>query len=123
MMRGLFRRLVWTQLIAVLLTAVVAGGAMDWVHAGWDDPACDLIPVQHDHTAHRFVAGPQSAPVQSDHCPLCHLSRVLHTALSAQSLSAHVVLSAGASGLCDPAAAVELFSIRLTSRAPPALVS
>ena len=122
MLTGSFRRLVCTQGIAIVLTAVVACGAMDWAHSGWDDPGCDPIPVQHDHAKHRFIAGTRAPAAPSDHCALCHLLRVFHTALSAQSPATPVALSIEARGLSDGAAAIEIFSGRIRSRAPPAFV-
>lgn len=121
MLIGLFRRVVRTHVLAVLLAAVVAGGAMDWAHAGWDDPGCDPLPVQHDHSAHRFTADTRTPTAPSDHCALCHLLRLFHSALSAQLLTPHVAMSAEAGRSFNSGQIVQLFSARVSSRAPPAL--
>lgn len=121
MLIGLFRRLVRTQVLVVVLAAVVSGGAMDWAHAGWDDPGCDPHPIQHDHSAHRFTADTRTPVAPSDHCALCHLLRLFHSALSAQLLAPHVAMSAEAGRSFNGAQIVQLFSARVSSRAPPAL--
>jgi hypothetical protein len=121
MLIGLFRRLIRTQVLAVLLAAVIGGGAMDWAHAGWDDPGCDPLPVQHDHSAHRFTTGAHTPAAPSDHCALCHLLRLFHSALSAQSPAPYVLVSAEARRPFDGAKIIQLFSARVPSRAPPAL--
>lgn len=120
MVIGLFRRLVRTQVLAVLLAAVVGGGAMDWAHAGWDDPGCDPLPVQHDHSAHRFTSDTRTPSAPSDHCALCHLQRLFHSALSAQVLAPYVAMSAEAGRSFNGAPIVQLFSAHVPSRAPPA---
>jgi hypothetical protein len=67
-------------LLAVLLASVVSIGAAGLGHSGWDDAACDPIPVHHDHNAHRFVSGrlPGGDP---DHCLFCHSLRSLGNGL------------------------------------------
>ena len=67
--------------VAVLLAGIVCAGA---VHNGWDDAACDPIPVHHDHNAHRFTAAPSQSTAPAEHCYLCHSLRLLHTGLTAR---------------------------------------
>jgi hypothetical protein len=119
MLIGLFRRFVRTQVLAVLLAAVVSGGVMDWAHAGWDDPGCNPLPTQHDHSAHRFTTGARVPAAPSDHCALCHLLRLFHSALSAQMLAPYVATSAEARRSFNGAQIVLLLSASVPSRAPP----
>ena len=118
----LFRRHLRRHAVAVLLTVAVCGGTVDWGHAGWDDPGCSPVLVQHDHSAHRLVAGARGTGGDSDHCTVCHLLRTFHTALSAKCLAAHVVLSAAPRSLFDNPSAVALSALSVPTRAPPSLV-
>jgi hypothetical protein len=117
----LFRRHLRIQAVAVLLTVAVCGGTVDWGHAGWDDPGCNPVLVQHDHAAHRVMPGARGTRGDSDHCTLCHLLRTFHIALSAESLRAHVVLSAAPRSPFDSPSVIALSALSLPSRAPPAL--
>jgi hypothetical protein len=117
----LFRRHLRIQAVAVLLTVAVCGGMADWGHAGWDDPGCNPVLVQHDHSARRVMPGARGSKGDSDHCTLCHLLRTFHTALSAESLPAHVVLSSAPRSLFDSSSLIALSTLSLPSRAPPAL--
>ena len=73
------------KLLALLLASLVSIGAAGFGHSGWDDTACDPIPVHHDHNAHRFQSGrlPAGAP---DHCLFCHSLRSLGNGLVATQL-------------------------------------
>lgn len=75
-----------TRYLAVVLALFVWGGAADWGHVAWDDPACDPVPVRHDHSAHRFTAGTPGSEPSDGHCYLCHSLRLLHTGLTARSI-------------------------------------
>ena len=70
------------KVLALFLASLVSIGAAGFGHAGWDDAACDPIPVHHDHNAHRFQGGtlPAGAP---DHCLFCHSLRSLRNGLVA----------------------------------------
>lgn len=118
----LFRRHLRIQAVAVLLTVAVCGGTVDWGHAGWDDPGCNPVLVQHDHSAHRVVPGARGTGGDSAHCTLCHLLRTFHTALWAESLPAHVVLSAAPRSPLASPSVVALSALSIPCRAPPALV-
>ena len=107
-----------TKLIAWFLAAVICAGTSGLGHTGWDDPGCDLIPVHHDHSAHRFKSGslPPSAP---DHCLFCHSLRLLGNGL----VATHAIV---ADSQCASAArnatgilAGRLLASRAPSRAPP----
>jgi hypothetical protein len=80
--------------LATLLALIVCAGAADWGHTGWDDPACDPVPVLHNHSAHRFRAATEQAPPSDGHCYLCHALRLLHMSLTAH--PAAVIPAAGA---------------------------
>ena len=119
----LFRRHLRRHAVAVLMTIAVCGGTVDWGHAGWDDPGCSPVVVQHDHAAHRVVPGARGTGGASDHCTVCHLLRTFHTALSAKSLPAQVLLSAAPRGPFASPSIVALSALSVPSRAPPALVA
>src|SRR5579884_1366370 len=67
--------------LALVLAAVVAGGAVDWGHTANDDPGCSPVLVLHDHEAHQFKL--PGTPAPPDHCFICHSLRLLHGALVA----------------------------------------
>jgi len=67
--------------IALLLVSIVGAGATGLGHSAWDDPACDPIPVHHDHNAHRFQPGRLPTTPVDDHCLACHSLRSLGTGL------------------------------------------
>ena len=78
LIRSLFGR-AGSGAVAVLLAGIVCAGA---VHNGWDDAACDPIPVHHDHNAHRLKAGTLPDGAQY-HCLFCHSLRSLRNVLVA----------------------------------------
>jgi hypothetical protein len=108
------------RVLAVLLTALVLGGSVDWGHTGWDDPACDPVPVLHDHSAHRYGSRSEQSPPSDGHCYLCHALRLLHIALTAHP---YAVAQASATTLSSVAALTSPSEIAAGStlpRAPPA---
>ena len=77
-----FSRRAGVKALALFLASVVSIGTAGFGHSGWDDAACDPIPVHHDHNAHRFHSGrlPGGTP---DHCLFCHSLRSLGNGLVA----------------------------------------
>ena len=71
-----------SRAIALLLASLVCVGSADFRHTGWDDPACNPLPVQHDHNAHRLQAGQLPSGPVDDHCALCHSLRSLRAGLT-----------------------------------------
>jgi hypothetical protein len=110
-----------TRTLAALLTLIVCGGAVDWGHAGGDDPDCNPVLVHHDHTAHRFSSQPAPRGPAADHCYICHSLRLLHTGLTAR--AAAVVQDSHTGGVYRPSPLVvgADLTIAQPSRAPPVL--
>src|SRR5579872_7146468 len=102
-----FRRL-YPRALAVLLSIAVCGGALNWGHVGGDDPDCAPQLVQHNHAAHRFTAERRAPAPPDEHCTLCHLLRLLHTALPTESLVASNVSQFEARRAADSALATAL---------------
>lgn len=115
----LHRRL-FPRALALLLTVVVCGGSLNWGHAGGDDPDCAPQLVQHDHAAHRFRAATSPTAPQDEHCTLCHLLRLLHTALPGGSLLDGRVSPVELRRMVDSGLVTSIFVVTLPSRAPPA---
>ena len=115
------RRSARARTVTVLLAVLVLGGTADWGHAGGDDPGCDSFLAQHDHAAHHFASHPPAHETPASHCDLCHLLRLLHTALSAKPLVASLASRVSARRPMDGVVTVTLFAFSLPSRAPPAL--
>src|SRR5215831_19169745 len=90
-LRAVRKRLV-SRALAAVLAAVVCGGALDWGHAGGDDPDCDPVLVHHDHSAHRWTATPAQSVPPADHCYICHSLRLLHSSVAAR--GARVIFAA-----------------------------
>jgi hypothetical protein len=118
---GLCRRL-HSRALALLLSFAVCGGALNWGHIGGDDPDCAPQLVQHNHAAHRFTAASQTSSPQDQHCNLCHLLRVLHTAVSNGSLLDSRVATMESRFVLDSRLVTSLFSVAVPSRAPPLAV-
>jgi len=114
----LHRRL-YARVFALLLSVAVCGGTLNWGHAGGDDPECAPQLVQHDHAAHRFSADTRSSRSPDEHCNLCHLLRLLHTALPSGSLLDSRVAPAEARRIVDSDLVTSIFSVTIPSRAPP----
>src|SRR5436309_9838936 len=112
---------VLNRALAALLAVVVCGGALDWGHAGGDDPDCNPVPVYHDHAAHRFAPAPSHSSPSADHCYICHSLRLLQTTVIAR--GARVILTVNSTPLCQAnglSASGPLGETR-SSRAPPAI--
>jgi hypothetical protein len=114
------RRCARTRALVVLLSVAVCGAALNWGHEGGDDPGCAPALVQHDHAAHRFTPDRQPPVPQDQHCNLCHLLRLLHTAIPAESLLASNVSQFEARRAADSAPAIVTSNFDIPSRAPPA---
>ncbi|HEY7291720.1 MAG TPA: hypothetical protein VH583_17920 [Vicinamibacterales bacterium] len=108
------------RVLALLLSVVVCSGTLNWGHAGGDDPECAPELVQHDHAAHRFTANTLLTGSQDEHCTLCHLLRLLHTALPSGSLLDSRVASLETRRIIDSGLVTSICSITIPSRAPPA---
>jgi hypothetical protein len=106
--------------LAAALAAIVCGGALDWGHLGGDDPDCNVLPVVHDHTAHRFSAARENPP-HHDHCYICHSLRLLHVGLAARHERTAVDVTCTQSDDGRALATRHAFSFDFSSRAPPAI--
>src|ERR1700716_64062 len=102
--------------LAAVLVALVGGGALNWGHAGGDDPDCDSAPVVHDHAAHRFTATPSHSTQPPDHCYLCHSLRLLHTSLAARGARAGVAVPSTQFLHVEAFAVITAFGVALSSR-------
>jgi hypothetical protein len=111
----------WTRGLSAVLAAVILGGALDWGHAGGDDPEFSVALVHHDHTAHRFRPAPSGLSQPADHCYICHSLRLLHAALAARRGRVAFSFQSTRYHQGDPLAAPSAFSIARSSRAPPAV--
>ena len=118
---GLHRRLC-ARTFALLLSVAVCGGTVNWGHAGGDDPESEPQLVHHDHAAHRFTADTERAGAPDEHCNLCHLLRLLHTALPSGSLLYNRVSPLDTRRIVDLGFITPIFSVTIQSRAPPASV-
>jgi hypothetical protein len=105
----------------LVVAAILVLGATNWGHTGWDDDACDPIPVHHDHNAHRFQSGKLPLSPANDHCLFCHSLRSLGHGL----VAAHTPLDDGARAVAvrlrDAVPAGRLLDPNAPSRAPPAV--
>jgi hypothetical protein len=107
--------------LAAVLAVVVCGGALNWGHAGGDDPDCDSAPAVHDHAAHRFTFSPPHSTQPADHCYICHSLRLLHTSLAARGVRAVVAVRSTQFRQLDGLAIINALGVALSSRAPPAV--
>ena len=82
-----------SRAVALLLASLVCIGSADFRHTGWDDPACNPLPVQHDHNAHRLQAGQLPSGPVDDHCALCHSLRSLRAGLTQTPAAAPVSIA------------------------------
>ena len=114
-----FRQSVRTRAFALLLSVAVCAATVDWGHTGWDDPACDPVPVLHSHSAHHLTGGGETSDAPADHCSLCHFLRLLHTALSLKSLPASELWQTAERRTPATAVALALLAFNVPSRAPP----
>lgn len=110
---------VLNRALAAVLAVVVCGGALEWGHAGGDDPDCDSTPVVHDHAAHRFSSAPSHSTQPADHCYICHSLQLFHSLLAARGPRA--IAPARSTAFCqfESLAVVNAAAISLSSRAPP----
>ncbi len=115
-----FRRL-YPRALALLLSVAVCGGALNWGHVGGDDPDCAPQLVQHNHAAHRLTSTSRTTSPQDEHCNLCHLLRLLHTAVSGGSLLDSRVAVVESRPMIDRRLVPSIFSVVVPSRAPPAV--
>jgi len=109
------------KLLALCLASLVSIGTAGFGHSGWDDAACDPIPVHHDHNAHRFHSGrlPAGAP---DHCLFCHSFRSLGNGLVATQLVVADGSRTAAVRVAASTIAGRLHDSSASSRAPPAVL-
>jgi hypothetical protein len=107
--------------LATVLAFVVCGGALNWGHAGGDDPDCDSTPVVHDHSAHRFRSAPSHSAPPADHCYICHSLRLLHTSLVARGPRAVAAIESKQFVKVTALAVINRAHIAVSSRAPPAV--
>lgn len=107
---------------ALFVAALLVVGATGWGHPGWDDDACDPVPIQHDHNAHRFQRGTLPLSPATDHCLFCHSLRSLGHGL----VAAHTPVGNGAQAvavrLADAPLVGRLLDPNAPSRAPPAVL-
>jgi hypothetical protein len=108
-----------SRALALLLSVAVCGGALNWGHIGGDDPDCAPQLVQHNHAAHRFTPPARTTSPQDQHCNVCHLLRVLHTAVSGGSLFDNRVATVEPRLVVDSRLITSIFSVAVPSRAPP----
>jgi hypothetical protein len=104
--------------MAATLAVIVCGGALDWGHAGGDDPDCSGTPVSFAHTAQRFSPASLS-PSSGDHCYICHSLRLLHAGLVVRRERVPVELGSTPYRSARILAERRSVSVRLSSRAPP----
>ena len=118
-LRSLHRR-GFTRAFTTLLAVVLCGTAVEWGHAGGDDPDCAVTFVAHDHAAHRLSATPNQRS-GGEHCYICHSLRLLQTALAVR--GERVVLAARSTLLriAVGSGPATVFAVVLSSRAPPRL--
>jgi hypothetical protein len=100
---------------------MVSLSAAGFAHNGWDDGACDPIPVHHDHNAHRLQSGKLPTGAQ-DHCLFCHSLRSLGNGLVATNIFVADSAQAATVRTSVPVVAGRLFAPHAPSRAPPALL-
>jgi hypothetical protein len=108
-----------TRWVVGLLAVVLWANMGDLAHAAWDDPACDSVPIHHDHAAHRVTAEARQVRPSDGHCYLCHAFRQLRVGLSARSFFASGL---GAALLPRPGTYPSLSRLvggATSSRAPP----
>lgn len=109
------------KMLALFLASVVSVGVAGFGHAGWDDAACDPIPVHHDHNAHRFRSGSLPTGAQ-DHCLFCHSLRSLGNGLVATHVAVSDTRRTAGIRTRVVALAGRLLDSNAPSRAPPVLL-
>ena len=121
MLRRAVRNELLNRALAAVLAIIVCGGALNWGHAGGDDPDCDSTPVVHDHNAHRFTSAPSHSTPPADHCYICHSLRLLHTSLVARGPRIVAATQSTQLGQVAPLAVINASGVVFSSRAPPAV--
>ena len=78
----MFRLSSWIQRagVVLLLFASLGVAAVAPPHADDRDADCSPVPVAHDESAHYIGAASGPAPVDGDHCFLCHSLRSFYSA-------------------------------------------
>lgn len=107
--------------VAVLLAVVVFGGTFGWGHTGGDDPDCDIVIVEHDHSAHRLSSAPAHPSSSGDHCYICHSLRLLHNVVASRYERVAVVFRTVSRLDGDLCVRRDGLFASLPSRAPPAI--
>ena len=107
------------RVVAVLLASIVCAGATGMGHTAWDDPACDPVPVHHDHNAHRISGGTLPSNDADDHCFLCHSMRLLRNGLVAQHVAAADTTQSATVLATDVVRAGRVLESSAPARAPP----
>lgn len=105
------------------LLAILVCGALDWGHLGGDDPGCDVVLVQHDHSAHRFSSAPANPLPPGEHCYLCHSLRLLHVSLAAHPQRVADDVNSARLAAPDRTAPLDAFGVSVSSRGPPSVRS
>ena len=108
-----------SRALALLLASLVCIGGADFRHKGWDDPACNPLPVQHDHNAHRLQAGQLPSGPVDDHCALCHSLRSLRAGLTPTPAAAPVSVAIAAVRPAPSALAGRIALSTAAPRGPP----
>jgi hypothetical protein len=108
--------------VALLLATVMFAGVTGLGHTAWGDPACDPIPIHHDHNAHRIHGGSLPAAPDSDHCLLCHSLRTLGTGLTVTNTPFAVAVEAGVVRVADVVLTGRILDPHAPSRAPPVVL-
>ena len=104
--------------MAATLAVIVCGGALDWGHAGGDDPDCSGAPVSSSRTAQQFSPALLSGS-SGDHCYICHSLRLLHAGLVVRRERVPVDLGSTPHLNVRRRAERRSLSVHLSSRAPP----
>jgi hypothetical protein len=108
--------------LAALLALIVCSGALDWGHAGGDDPDCNPVLLQNDHAADRFAAAPPHSSQAAEHCYICHSLRLLHTTLVSRGARAVPTTQSSSFHQVEGLGVFKAFGAPRSSRAPPATV-
>ena len=78
----MFRGQSWSRRagVALLLLASLGGSTIALPHDDAGDADCNAIAVAHDQRAHSVVPASDRAPLDGDHCFLCHSLRTFYSA-------------------------------------------
>ena len=117
-----FLRRAAARAVAVLIASIICVGTSGLGHTGWDDAACDPVPIHHDHNAHRLHSGTLPTAPESDHCLFCHSMRTLRTGLVAVQTPAADGIQSATVRAADVVLAGRLLDLNAPSRAPPVVL-